>query len=243
MKEQRMVGDDYGGFEPHSFINDGRGKVQRDQPALYGSTGIADVQADVVVRLRKSGVGPCFQRGGDIAYIRLRITNFHSHKECSPKYAWPVARIAVSSDEYGHLVEVVLRELKARKHEAFYFGPSAGEEAQDWPLVTSEAVRMVADGEADEAIVMCWTGTGCAIAANKVPGIRAALCHDAATAKGARVWNHANVLALSMRATPEAIAKEILELWFATPYSEDEWNLLQMKRLRTLETGTPDKEA
>ncbi len=146
-----------------------------------------------------------------------------------------MARIAVSCDEFGHLVGVVLRELKARGHETVYFGPQAGEDARDWPLVTQEAVNLVAEGLADEAIVMCWTGTGCSIAANKVPGIRAALCHDAETAKGARIWNHANVLALSMRATPEAIVKEILDLWFSTPFSEDEWNVHQMKRIRDME--------
>ena len=93
----------------------------------------------------------------------------------------------------------------------------------------------MATHKADEGIVFCWTGTGASIAANKVPGIRAALCQDAETARGARIWNHANVLALSLRATTEAIAKEILDTWFATPYSEDEWNRQQMERIRQLE--------
>ena len=93
----------------------------------------------------------------------------------------------------------------------------------------------MATHQADEGIVFCWTGTGASIAANKVPGIRAALCHDAETARGARVWNHANVLALSLRATTEAIAKEILDTWFTTPYSEDEWNRQQIERIRQIE--------
>lgn len=143
-------------------------------------------------------------------------------------------KIAVSTDERTHLVEIVLAELQARGHEVSYFGPETGGEA-DWPEVTRQATEQVANGSADEAIVMCWTGTGCTIAANKVPGIRAALCHDAATAKGARVWNHANVLGLSLRAIPEGIAKEILEAWFATAYSDDEWNLRQMQRIKELE--------
>jgi ribose 5-phosphate isomerase B len=90
---------------------------------------------------------------------------------------------------------------------------------------------------------MCWTGTGATLAANKVPGVRAALCHDAETAKGARIWNHANVLGLSLRATPEAVAKEILNAWFETPFSDDEWNLCQMRRIREAEQryGTPGK--
>ena len=146
-----------------------------------------------------------------------------------------MAKIAVSADEHCHLVTVVLQELERLGHEPVYFGPLSGEEDQDWPVVTKEAVQLVADGTAEEAIVMCWTGTGCAIVANKMPGIRAALCHDAETAKGARTWNHANVLALSLRATPEAIAKEILDHWFDTPYSDDDWNMQQMERVRTLD--------
>jgi ribose 5-phosphate isomerase B len=143
-------------------------------------------------------------------------------------------KIAVSTDERTYLVEAILAELARRGHEVAYFGPAAGAEA-DWPEVTLQAAEQVAEGRADEAIVMCWTGTGCTIAANKVPGIRAALCHDAETAKGARVWNHANVLGLSLRATPEAVAKEILDAWFATPLSNDDWNRLQMERLRAIE--------
>lgn len=144
-------------------------------------------------------------------------------------------KIAVSTDERPHLVETLLDELKSRGHEIIYFGPEPGGEDMDWPDVTLQATRSVSSGEADEAIVMCWTGTGCSIAANKVPGIRAALCQDAETAEGARVWNHANVLALSLRATSEARLREILDKWFDTPYSKDEWNLKQMKRLSDME--------
>ena len=143
-------------------------------------------------------------------------------------------KVAVSTDERTHLVDAVLEDLQKRGHEVTYFGPEPGKE-DDWPEVTVEAVEQVARGEADEAIVMCWTGTGCTLAANKVPGIRAALCHDAETAKGARIWNHANVLGLSLRATPEAVAKEILNAWFDTPYSTDEWNLRQMQRINEIE--------
>ncbi len=143
-------------------------------------------------------------------------------------------KIAVSTDERTHLVETLLDELTRRGHEVAYVGPEAGAEA-DWPEVTLQAVEQVTAGVADEAIVLCWTGTGCTIAANKVPGIRAALCHDAETAKGARIWNQANVLALSLRATPDAVAKEILDAWFATPLSDDDWNRRQMERVRAIE--------
>jgi ribose 5-phosphate isomerase B len=144
-------------------------------------------------------------------------------------------RIAVSTDERTHLVDAVLAELERRGHEVIYSGPGPDEESVDWPEVTLQAVGRVRRQEADEAIVMCWTGTGCSIVANKVPGIRAALCGDAETARGARVWNHANVLALSLRATPEAIVKEILDRWFDTPYSDDDWNLRQIRQVQEIE--------
>ena len=150
-------------------------------------------------------------------------------------------RITLSSDEHSPLVDAVIEEIEKRGHEVEYFGPRAGDPASDeydWPLVTVEAASRVADGRADEAVVMCWTGTGASLAANKIAGIRAALCHDAETARGARVWNHANVLALSLRATPIPVAREILDAWFNTPYSDDDWNLRQMARIARLETRT-----
>jgi ribose 5-phosphate isomerase B len=81
----------------------------------------------------------------------------------------------------------------------------------------------VAGGEADEGILFCWTGTGVSIAANKVPGIRAALCGDAETARGARAWNQANVLCMSLRSTSETVAEEILESWFTARPDESEY--------------------
>jgi len=144
-------------------------------------------------------------------------------------------KMAVSSDERTSLVDAVLAELNRRGIESEYIGPAAGADA-DWPEVTIRAVERVKSGDADEAIVMCWTGTGCTLAANKVPGIRAALCHDAETARGARVWNHANVLALSLRATSDAMAREILDAWFTTPWSDDDWNRQQMQRISELES-------
>lgn len=146
-------------------------------------------------------------------------------------------KIAVSTDLRTHLVDTILAELQARGHEVAYVGPEAYDEEVDWPDVTLDAVRRVTDGRADEAIVLCWTGTGCSIVANKLPGIRAALCTDAETARGARVWNHANVLALSLRATSEPLVKEILAQWFDTPFSDDDWNRQQIARVREIESG------
>ncbi len=149
-------------------------------------------------------------------------------------------RIAVGSDERTHLTDAVIEELRKRGHDLILFGPLTESDSEvDWPLVSSNAAGAVATGRADEGIVFCWTGTGASIAANKVQGIRAALCHDAETTRGARIWNHANVLALSLRATSEALAKEILDAWFATPYSDDEWNRQQMERIKRLEAHQP----
>jgi ribose 5-phosphate isomerase B len=144
-------------------------------------------------------------------------------------------KVAVSSDARSQLVDVVLAELTKCGHEVAWFGPNRPDDKVDWPVVTLKAAELVAQGDANEGIVMCWTGTGAVLVANKVFGIRAALCHDAETAKGARIWNHANILGLSLRATSEEIAREILNAWFETPFSADDWNLNQIQRIREIE--------
>jgi ribose 5-phosphate isomerase B len=123
-------------------------------------------------------------------------------------------RIAVSSDERIGVAEAVVEELKRRGHEPVVHGALADGERPDWAWASEAAARDVADGRAEQGIVCCWTGTGASIAANKVDGVRAALCGDAETARGARRWNDANVLALSLRATSEALLEEILDAWF-----------------------------
>jgi ribose 5-phosphate isomerase B len=148
-------------------------------------------------------------------------------------------KIAISTDEYFPLIKTLIDEVEQRGHEVIYFGPKEGEASLDWPHVTLRAIEQICERRAEEAIILCWTGTGCTIAANKVPGIRAALCHDAETAKGARIWNHANVLSLSLRTTSPAILKEILTAWFETPFSSDEWNLCQIKQIEEIEKLHP----
>jgi ribose 5-phosphate isomerase B len=123
-------------------------------------------------------------------------------------------RIAVAADERAGVAEAVLEELRKRGHEPIAHGALSDEERDDWAWASEAAARDVAAGRAEQGIVCCWTGTGASIAANKVPGIRAALCGDAQTAAGARKWNDANVLALSLRATSEAELEEILDAWF-----------------------------
>ena len=123
-------------------------------------------------------------------------------------------KIAVGTDERTHLTDFVVEELKRRGHQVEFVGPIT-DETYPWPEVARTVGEKVAGGQADQGVLFCWTGTGVSIAANKVPGVRAALCADAETARGARVWNDANVLCLSLRVTSPVIAKEILDAWFA----------------------------
>ena len=141
-------------------------------------------------------------------------------------------KLAVGSDERTHLADEVVADLKRRGHQVELLGPLAGENLA-WPEVAERVAERVTRGQAQEGIILCWTGTGVSIAANKVPGVRAALCGDAETARGARKWNHANVLVLSLRSTSEAVAREILDAWFSTPFGEgeDEANVARVKAL------------
>src|SRR3954447_17226456 len=106
-------------------------------------------------------------------------------------------RVAVAADERVGVADLVAEELRRRGHEPLPHGALADTERDDWAWASETAARDVAEGRAEQAVVCCWTGTGASIAANKVAGIRAALCGDAATAEGARRWNDANVLPLS----------------------------------------------
>jgi ribose 5-phosphate isomerase B len=130
-------------------------------------------------------------------------------------------RISVAADERVGIADALVAELERRGHEVTAHGALADDERDDWAWGSEAAARDVAEGRAAQAVVCCWTGTGASIAANKVPGIRAALCGDAATADGARRWNDANALALSLRATSQAELGEILDAWFgAEPSAE-----------------------
>ena len=119
------------------------------------------------------------------------------------------------------VARAVLDELRKRGHDPMTHGALAEGERDDWAWACERAARDVAEGAAEQGIVCCWTGTGASIAANKVAGIRAALCADAETARGARTWNDANVLALSLRTTSEPVLEEILDGWFASGPSGD----------------------
>jgi len=140
-------------------------------------------------------------------------------------------RVSVASDEKAGVAANVVEELQRRGHEPVLHGALADGERDDWAWASEAAARDVADGRADQGIVCCWTGTGASIAANKVDGVRAALCADAETARGARKWNDANVLALSLRATSGAVLGEILDAWFDTGASEDEADAENVRHL------------
>jgi ribose 5-phosphate isomerase B len=146
-------------------------------------------------------------------------------------------QIAVAADERVGIAEALIEELRRRGHEAIPHGALSERERHDWAWASEAVARDVAEGRAEQGIVACWTGTGASIAANKVDGVRAALCTDAATAAGARQWNDANVLALSLRATSTAELGEILDAWFDAEPSAAEDDRANVARLAEIESG------
>jgi ribose 5-phosphate isomerase B len=144
-------------------------------------------------------------------------------------------RIAIAADERTGVADAVVRELRERGHEPVVHGALADGERDDWAWASEAAARDVAEGRAEQAVVCCWTGTGASIAANKVAGIRAALCVDGPTAAGARRWNDANVLALSLRSTSEAELHEILDAWFSAEPSPDDDDRANVHHLADIE--------
>src|SRR4051794_40122434 len=146
-------------------------------------------------------------------------------------------KIAVAADERTGVADAVVAQLRARGHEPLPHGALAEGERADWAWCCEVAARDVAEGRAQQAVVCCWTGTGASIAANKVPGVRAALCGDAATAAGARKWNDANVLALSLRGTSEAELGEILDAWFSEGPSAEADDVANVEHVAAMEAG------
>jgi ribose 5-phosphate isomerase B len=130
-------------------------------------------------------------------------------------------RIALGSDEATELTAALERDLRERGHEVLLVGALAAGDDDAWPSVGRRVGEAVAKGECRFGVVCCWTGTGVSIAANKVDGVRAALCNDAETAAGARTWNDANVLALSLRSTAIPIAQAMLDAWFSAQPTDD----------------------
>jgi ribose 5-phosphate isomerase B len=143
-------------------------------------------------------------------------------------------RVSIAADERTGVADAVVEELRRRGHEPLVHGALSDAERDDWAWASEAAARDVADGTAEQGIVCCWTGTGASIAANKVPGVRAALCGDAETARGARKWNDANVLALSLRTTSPALLEEILDAWFTSEPSDDSDDVANIRHVEEI---------
>ena len=152
-------------------------------------------------------------------------------------------KLSIGADERTALVDGVLDELIQAGHSLTYYGPRASDAQHSldtaWPAVARHVAEDVAAGRSQEGILFCWTGTGVCMAANKVRGIRAALCADAETARGARLWNNANVLCLSLRLTSPAVAKEILHAWFSTAYQPNPEDDACLILVQALDEGEP----
>jgi ribose 5-phosphate isomerase B len=136
-------------------------------------------------------------------------------------------RILVGADDEGAVAETVVDELRARGHDVEVL------DRGQWPDVAERVARGVAEGAADQGVLFCWTGTGTAMAANKVPGVRAALAWEPWIAEGARKWNDANVLVMSLKRTEPERAKEILDAWFSVeaPDPDEAANIARLAEL------------
>jgi ribose 5-phosphate isomerase B len=136
-------------------------------------------------------------------------------------------RIVVGADDEGAVADAVVDELKARGHEVTVL------DRDQWPDVAEQVALSVAAGEADQGMLFCWTGTGTSMAANKVPGVRAALAWDPWIAEGARKWNDANVLVMSLKRTDPATAREIVDAWLSVdaPDPDEAANIARLGEL------------
>jgi len=136
-------------------------------------------------------------------------------------------RIVVGADDEGAVADAVVEELKTRGHEVTVLG------RDQWPEVAAQVARTVASGEADQGMLFCWTGTGTSMAANKVPGVRAALAWDPWIAEGARKWNDANVLVMSLKRTDPETAREIVDAWLSVdaPDPDEAANIARLGEL------------
>jgi ribose 5-phosphate isomerase B len=135
-------------------------------------------------------------------------------------------RFVVGSDDDGAPLDAAVDELRAAGHEVEVL------ERDQWPDVAAHVANAVADGEADQGLLFCWTGTGTAMAANKVPGVRAALAWDPWIAEGARRWNDANVLVMSLKRTEPETARAIVEAWLSVdrPDEDEAENIAKLDR-------------
>ena len=132
-------------------------------------------------------------------------------------------KLVVASDEKTHLTDSVVEHLKNKGHKLILLGDLVKKDGK-WVEIGKKAAEKVAKGEVDQGILFCWSGTGICMAANKVKGVRAALCWDTETARLARKWDNANILCMNLRYTSVEAAKEILDVWFSTEFDEEGLN-------------------
>ncbi|HEU4422584.1 MAG TPA: RpiB/LacA/LacB family sugar-phosphate isomerase [Pilimelia sp.] len=139
-------------------------------------------------------------------------------------------KIAYGADDENETTRAVVAHLAAQGHKVVR--PAASDA---WPDIGEGVGRAVATGDADRGIVMCWTGTGTAIAANKVPGVRAALAWDPWIARGARLWNDANVLALSLKRLSPDVAVAIVTAFLDTtePDGDEAANIARLGEIES----------
>ncbi len=142
-------------------------------------------------------------------------------------------KVVIGADDNYYIANYVVNYVRSKGFDVVLIGSLKSGRQEPWPKVGYEVGKLVASGTANYGIVICYTGTGVSIAANKVRGVRAALCVDAKTAQGARLWNDANVLALSARLLSEEVAKEILDAWFSVE-KPDQSELPNIKQLNEL---------
>jgi ribose 5-phosphate isomerase B len=136
-------------------------------------------------------------------------------------------RFVVGADDEGPVADAVVDELRSQGHDVTVL------ERAQWPDVAERVARAVAEGEAEQGVLFCWTGTGTAMAANKVPGVRAALAWDPWIAEGARKWNDANVLVMSLKRTEPEVAKQIVAAWLSveSPDPDEAPNIARLAEL------------
>lgn len=147
-------------------------------------------------------------------------------------------KLSIGSDERSSIVDFALVYLAQKGHTLTIYVPKS-DDSLPWPQVARQVAEDVAAGRSEEGILFCWTGTGVSLAANKVKGIRAALCADAETARGARLWNNANILCLSNRMTSLAVAEEIMDKWFETAYQPNQVDDACLRMIVSLEEEPP----
>ena len=125
-------------------------------------------------------------------------------------------RFVVGSDDKGEALDAAVDELRRGGHEVELL------DRDQWPDVAKRVAGAVASGEADQGLLFCWTGTGTAMAANKVRGVRAALAWDPWIAEGARRWNDANVLVMSLKRTDADTARAIVDAWLSVEAPDED---------------------